>query len=83
MTVDEFVNQDSPLIRKLKFLSGAWLERLRAANGPVDERTYLSLMAITSDIRYLEMIGEQRNATKLRWTARRWFEEAGLKWVRP
>lgn len=81
--IDRFLNQRSPMLDRLRALSRDWERRVVAANGPLPDHVLYPLMAMTSDVRYSEIIGEQRNGTRYRWAARRAFAEHGLKWVSP
>lgn len=82
MNLDELV-RGSKTLRLLGQLSDVWLGRFREANGPTPERVWLPLMAVIADIRYLEMTGQQREATRRRWMVRRRFAQNGLVWVSP
>lgn len=81
--VDRFLNQSSPILDRLRAMSHDWQRRFTEANGTQPDAVLYPLMARTSDIRYSEIIGEQRAATRFRWVARKAFAEHGLKWVSP
>lgn len=81
--IDRFLNQSSPMLDRLRAMSRDWEQRFVAANGSQPDHVLYPLMARTSDIRYSEIIGEQRKATRYRWAARKEFAGYGLKWVAP
>lgn len=72
----------TPSLEDLAVMSLVYEARLVKRNGPLPERVLLPIQCAAADIRYMELIGQQREATRRRWVLMKQLRGAGLKWVR-